>query len=538
MSGFVASLLVIFLSALVISSALKLAGGSSIATLRRVTAVLLGAQILWLLFAGLGSVCSLGTGSSQPVTNAMAFGAFICAGFEFLVVAGAFSGSTLLSGVLAVIHPVGTFLVLTRPGVSLAVMPLVIASGAASAAVIAAFPLLLRERKTSRGCNAISLFQAFMKTWTSRDSADLETIIESHGEEARVTTRVIELRGGGRDVFLVFPGVHPGPFYPVGSYNLPGLMTKEFSSLGPVMTFHRPGGHERNLASNDQARRYVSEVKDFARAIQTLEPGMVRGPTHSVVGKATVSSTTISDDCLLTISFAPLGSDDLNPAVEDVLSGLAKKAGFNVSVVDAHNSLSYEQEYPDMGDKGWTDLFTALRQINPKLLNASYAHSDEVSFFTGEDITDNGIGLLMLETNGVKSVLILADANNAVPNLREEASKALESAGFRLIEFCTSDSHDLAAKGLTVARGYRALGEVTPVDSIVGTVVSLAKLADSRLSSCLCGSGLLTSRVILFGSKALEEFASIAQASSEFAGRYSKLAVASILVLFALSLVG
>jgi predicted neutral ceramidase superfamily lipid hydrolase len=106
-----------------------------------------------------------------------------------------------------------------------------------------------------------------------------------------------------------------------------------------------------------------------------------------------------------------------------------------------------------------------------------------------------------------------------------------------LLEFCTSDSHDLAARGLTVNRGYKALGEATPVGLIAESTVSLAKLAESRLSKCTFAAGTMASEVSLFGASALGEFAAIARESSVFSKRYALFGVATLVVLLLVSLV-
>jgi putative membrane protein len=534
--AFATSSVVALFSASAVSSALRIKDRTTIATFRRTAAVLFASQVLWLFLAAVGIACSLVIGSYQPLANAVLFGAFVCAGFEFLVISGVFTRSFPLSAVLAAIHPLCTFLVLwswpTVIGPSFtAVVISIIVFG-----IVFAFTPLLRRHKTSRGHNAVSLFQAFMKTWTSKNAADLEAIIQDHAESAEVTTKVMRFRRDGGDVFIVLPGVHPGPFFPVGSYNLPGVISNEFKNLGPVLTLHRPGGHERNLASNEQTRAYGSKVREFAGNIEPSQAGSIRGPVYASINEATVSSVAFNGDVLLTISFAPRGSDDLEPRVEDELSHIASSAGFHVSVVDAHNSISQEREHPDTTDPGWKHLFDSTKEVVAKPLRVAYAHSSEVGFSPGDDITEDGVGLLLLEGGGTKSILILADANNAAPHLREESAAALKSAGYDLIEFCTSDSHDLAAKGLTVTRGYKALGEDTTIESIKRLVVTLAELAETRLAPCRYGSEQLTSEAKVFGSRALEEFASIAQSSSNFARRYSLLAVVSALVLFALSL--
>jgi putative membrane protein len=535
--AFLLSSLVALASAFVIANILKLADKSTIATFRRTLAVILASEIIWVVLLSVADGYSLTIGSVQPTANTLLFGGLAAIGFEFLVVRGAFSHNSALSLGLGVVHPIGTLLVIGNPqgAVPYTLIPGV--AGLASLIVAAAFPLILSRRKTSRGHSAVELFQAFMKTWTERDSTDLEAIIQDHSEVSAVTTKVLKFQKDDGNIFIFLPGVHPGPFFPVGSYNMPGLICKEMLRAGPVLTLHRPGGHERNLASNEQARQYASRLRELALEIEPTTPGAIRGPICAQIGKATVNSLAFSKDLLLTISFAPLGSDDLETEVEENLAELSLGRGFNASVVDAHNSIGKQQEHPDAQDEGWVNLINETARTAPKAFRIASAHSREVDFSPGDDVTENGIWLLMLESGGEKSVLVLADANNATPGLKENVAKALDMAGYRLIEFCTSDSHDMAAKGLTVTRGYKALGEDTPIDSISTLILTLSKMAESRLLPCKYGSGELTQDMKLFGSKSLDDFALITKASSKFASKYSRFAVVFVLVLFAVSIV-
>src|SRR5207244_1377224 len=102
--------------------------------------------------------------------------------------------------------------------------------------------------------------------------------------------------------------------------------------------------------------------------------------------------------------------------------------------------------------------------------------------------------------------LVLVDSNNASPGSKEEVKLKLESAGFRLIELCTSDSHNLAARGVAMERGYFALGEATPISDVASYVVKLAQIAESRLSYRRYGIGEFVSKVHVFGAKAIEDF--------------------------------
>ena len=530
--SFILALLIFVLSAAAISSALQIIDKKSIATFRRILAALLAGEILWIVFAAIGGTLSWSWRSPYPLTNAILFGSLVSGALEFLIINGAFARNATVSLALALLNPVSTILVIRFSELAAHVDAIALSFGLISLALIVSFPLLLKRKKTSLGHDALSLFRAFMKTWTAGDPDELERIIASHSEETEVTSKILRFGSKEGDTFLVLPGVHPGPFHPVGSYDLPGVITREFSSLGHVMALHQPGGHERNLATRAETLQFGEQLKNFASAmVLNKGEGLMRGPLHRRIGKATVSASAFSDDAIMTISFAPLGSDDLDSRVEVELTETASAHGLELSVVDAHNSIDGNRESPEIGDRGWKEIFETIKNSNPAGFGIGYSHSSELGFRGQGDITENGLGLLMVQTDS-KSVLVLADANNAVPKLREAVERATASAGYNLIEFCTSDTHNLAARGLTVERGYRALGEVTSPDAIADLVVKMANLAETRVAPAQYASAQLISKVRVFGAKALEEFAVITQSSSRFSGRYFRFATVAVAALF------
>ncbi|HEV2226981.1 MAG TPA: DUF2070 family protein [Nitrososphaerales archaeon] len=528
---------IFILSGFAVSSALRIADKNTIATFRRTQAVLFAGEVAWLIAAAPGAVYAWYSQSPYPATNALLFGAFVCTGVEFIVINGVFAKSAALSFGLAALHPASTIAVIRLQELAGHFDVIAATSGVVALALICAFPLTLRRRQTSLGHDALSLFRAFMKTWAAGDSTELERIIADHSEDVEITTKVLRFRTAAGDIFLVLPGVHPGPFHPVGSYDLPGVINRSFKELGPVMTLHRPGGHERNLATREETLKYSAKVSELARSIIPKADGAVlRGPIHSQVGKATVSASAFANDMILTLSFAPLGSDDLDTKVEVDLTRPASQAGFDLSVVDAHNSIDHEQESPVTDDPGWDRIFEIARLAKAEPFSTAYAHSSEVGFAGRGDLTENGIGLFMVQA-GSKSVLVLADANNSVPSLRAQVAKALESSGYDLIEFCTTDSHNLAARGLTVARGYEPLGEATSPASIADVVVRMAKLAETRLAPAAYGSGQTNTGGRVFGSKALVEFATMTQASSRFSRTYARFATLVVGALLIISVI-
>jgi putative membrane protein len=534
---FVLSFAAFVLSGAVIFATLKLLDKRTIANFRRALALLLGGEILWMILAVLGAAYGWASGSSPSYGNAVLFGAFACAGFEFLIINGAFEKNAPLSLALSAIHPASTLAVLRFSQLWSHFDIVAATSGVIMLGCLVAFPLLMKRRKTSLGHDALSLFQAFMKTWAAGDADELEGVIADHSVEVDVSSKLLRFRTQTGPVFLVLPGVHPGPFHPVGSYDLPGVISREFEGLGPAMTLHRPGGHERNLVTRAETASYARDLSELARSMGSNETeALMHGPVQRRIGNATVGTLAFAEDLVMTMSFAPLGSDDIDTRVEAALVGPASEFGFDLSVVDAHNSIDPHLQSPDTRDPAWRQLFEATRESPSGRINIAYSHSGEVGFTGRSDLTENGIGLFLVEGGSGKHVLILADANNSVPDLREVASKALARAGYTLIEFCTSDSHKLAAMGMTVERGYEALGESTPVASLADLVVRMTELAESRLAPAHYSSAKMSSRVRVFGSNALEEFAAITQSSSKFSRNYFRFTIAALVVLFAASM--
>lgn len=521
-------------SSLVITKAAKHWDLTSVATFRRAAAAVLVGDLIWFACSAAGLVYSMFQATGHSAGNAVVFGGFICAGFEFLVVNGAFVQRTSASAATAVVHPLVTTLAFLSLGLVYdftAIIP-----GAVALVIIVSFTLALGRTKTSQGHDALRLFRAFMKTWANDNASELEAIIDAHASNTEVFSKVFRFRQDSGDTFIILPGVHPGPFYPIGSYNLPALISSSFEGLGRVLTLHGPGGHENNLATNASAKRYAADLRAFAQGVSADAEASVRGPVVTKMGKATVSAMGFIKDLLITISFAPHGSDDLEVEAGQELVEAARSGGYDAALVDAHNSIRNEREQFDPHDGGWSALIRSVTDSAPTNLRVGYAHSREVDLPPSGDLTSTGMALMMFEANGTKWALLLADANNAVPELRQTVSEALTSAGYALLEFCTSDSHDLAARGLTVNRGYHALGEVTPPTSLAEAAVKLASLAESRLAGCRYGSGGFKSGARVFGSKALREFAEITQKSSRFAKAYAQLAIPSLLLLLAASL--
>ena len=164
-----------------------------------------------------------------------------------------------------------------------------------------------------------------------------------------------------------------------------------------------------------------------------------------------------------------------------------------------------------------------------------YAHSSEIDFAHGPDISDGGIGVLLFEDDKIKKVLIAVDSNNALTGVREEIMNALRKSNFGFIELCTSDTHNFAARTLT-NRGYFALGEATKIDIVVETITKLARLAEERIEACDFTVSDFTKNVRLIGSESLDDFASLTGRAITFTKSYLRRAIPVFVLLLAITL--
>ena len=524
-----------FASAVVLQYLIKAVEPSSIATPRRVSAMVLSGTLIW-IFAVSAELVYVSLFKSIQNMVTVAFGAFLVCAFEFVVINGAFVEKTRLAGPLSIIHPTLVFLWSGSLRVSIAG----VGAGVIVLAFAFAFIYRLKAIRTLTNDSAIHTLQAFLKTWAAHNPEELERALSRYSVEESVGTRVIKFEMPKKQPTLVLSGIHPGPFFPVGSYNLPELFFEKFDAEQmTALTMHRPGGHEKNLPTRDECVRYANETATLAAGIQTKNrPSDMRGPVLARIDDFSAACIALGNQALVMVSSSPLSSDDITYSVEGKLASLAKEFGFDVSIVDAHNSIGSKRvKFEITSDRPWRDLIERLRREEEHEFRVGFAHSSEAEFNHGPDISDAGVGVLTFEVEKTKWALVFVDSNNANPGSKEEVRRRLDGAGFKLIELCTSDSHNLAARGVAMGRGYFALGEATPISDVASYVVKLAQIAESRLSYRSYGMGEFVSKVHVFGTKAIEDFASLARRSSTFAKRFVMIAIPLTLVLLILTFI-
>jgi putative membrane protein len=376
-----------------------------------------------------------------------------------------------------------------------------------------------------------------LNTWVEHEPSELEEFFMTYAKTQSVQTEVIVAKTGTRELCIVIPGVHAGPFAPVGSYNLSELIYRTLHSANTIpIVLHGTGGHERNTPTNELASKYAHLVQQFVSSLEVTARGQMKGPLRSRVGITNVTTMLFGKDIVAILSSAPYASDDLDPATIVDAIAAASELGLELSIVDAHNSIGGEsQNQATMTKEDWRLILSRTLALPENSLSLGFADSAEIDFRHGLDISDGGIGVILFATGDSKNILITADSNNAVSGLRQEIADAVEQMGFKFIELCTSDTHAFAARNLT-DRGYFALGEDTKAEDIISAIGALARKTESSVAPCTTKVASFRTEIPLIGQESLDDFAALTSNAVSLAKSYAEIVVPVVLLFVVITL--
>jgi putative membrane protein len=506
----------------------------SIASVRRLFGLLFVSTLIWIIPLTLGVVVSSFTLLSSG-TNEFIFGAFLVWGFESVVINGAFLRNTLASLALGSIHPFAILLITLYALGSLYLYPTV--TGILALILILVFLLRLKRLKTKHGIPTLQILQAFLKTWVTQEPGDLEKYFSNYAKSESVITDVILAQGKDEKIVFILPGVHPGPFSPVGSYNLSELIYRALKDKGTTpIVLHGTGGHERNTPTNDLATAYASEISQFVSSLNASERSLMRGPIHDKIGITNITTLAFGEKVLSIISNSPFLSDDLDPTTVTEASDVASKLGFRLSMVDAHNSVDGERRPPTQVTRDdWESIFRRVLTLPEKTFRVGFASSTEMNLKLGPDVSEGGVCATLFAVDDSRSVLVSADSNNAVSGLRERIAEELGRTGVGFVELCTSDTHNFAARNLT-NRGYFALGESSGIDTVIEVVKKLVNIAESKVAPCDIVVARFETKIPLIGIESLDDFARLTKDAVSLSKSYAKILFPMVLLLGAITL--
>lgn len=521
--GFASSVLYTSLGELLLLTAaeldtLVLKHGSKFASFRRIAAITIVSNVLWLIVSLIGSVVEFVTSSEAKFLSLTVLGAFFAISFRAIIFGAAFYGRPSSGIPLAFLQPaIAIIPILLEAGTKIGFSLPAFVAGIIAIIAVSVYIFAINDSGAERKFRPLSLLQAFLNAWVVEDASTIEDLLEVVSKEKVVRSDILKLNTANRgSVEIIVPGVHPGPFYPIGSSNLPAdIFNMRHSKELLPLTVHSISDHDLNLCSKNQVQNYVSTFL-HGKAIES--GSTMTSPVVKKKNKATVEGLAFGSTAILIITQAPFGMEDFPTSTRDVILKLARDTGFEeILIVDSHNSEGHKPSPEEAKDaeEVSAEVLAELKRSEQYRFKIGYAHSSEVTVVDERDIGPAGVGLVVFELkNGTKFSLVIVDANNSAIGFREKILERFE--GPSLLEICTSDTHITAAKILG-QKGYIALGERISSEKFAELLNSMSKVAEDRLGEGNYESTIVDSSVKTIGSQILNDLSSLLDRSTRIA---------------------
>jgi putative membrane protein len=322
--------------------------------------------------------------------------------------------------------------------------------------------------------------QAYLAS-QGNDFEDAEELMEQRSSETKVATEQIKFstQDGKKEFRMILPGIHPGPYHPVGGSNIPYLIYKNLSSSAMVM--HSISDHALNLPSRNEVEKFLknlenSKVKE--EGVKCTEPVTVQ------INKARVTGLLFGNNPLLFLSLSPHGMEDIPSYMKTEIVQYANNRNYaRTMIVDCHNAMGEEISKEDGEDmlKAVKSCLDTLITKESYPIELGYANTDEMDVWT-EDLGMGGLGIICLKVNEKKYFLGWADSNNMENGVREKITDIFAKKDYQLLEICTSDTHYAPVKARN-RNGYYQLGLITSADKLSKWFLEIAKNAESNIGT-------------------------------------------------------
>lgn len=502
-----------------------LKGRNKIATYRRLASLTIASNGFWLALAIVGFAMNFVIHDTIKLLSLLILGAMFATSFRALILGSLFYEKPWQAIPLSFVQPVLLFIpigfqfrILTEHFFRQSPDPI--------SALIGGFIAILGIELYMTSINKIrisiyrplELLRAFLNAWAVEDATRLERFLDATSKEVNIESRILEISSSsGRTATIILPGVHPGPFYPIGSSNIPGDI---FSHLKSTMSFpmivHSMSDHGLNLSSKTQVEKYISDLQNRKEMLDS--GGTMSPPVVKNTGKATVSGLAFGSTVAVTVTQAPYGMEDFPVEVREAIETYSAEKRFkNTLAIDTHNS---EGEKPN--DRECADAVSAAGSVIDELsstkqsnFKVGIAHSSELGIWIERDVGPAGIGLVLFELGeGNRSSIVIVDSNNSLMGFREKVISEFEKKTHsKIFEICTSDTHVTAAK-TSDAKGYLALGDIISEEKFASILVGLYQRASINLGTGSFSSYIARSNVKTIGSAVLDDFSGLLDSAS------------------------
>ena len=386
------------------------------------------------------------------------------------------------------------------------------------------------------GSSPMGLFRSFLHHWLRKTPTALEERLLSLSTLGTIETKILSFAGNDSrpKASIVVSNFHPGPYRDMGSGGLPSELkhSLEESQHSVVQVPHGISNHKLNIVSHRDIDILLTAAKENYPSDHVIREAssMIREKE----GEAIVSGQAFGNVALLTITLAPVEMEDLPTSVSVEIETEASKLGFEVLIVDAHNSIVGQTSItPEQADRIVSAAVRVLGKLKtlsrgPFSVGSAYDALDSYSLKDG--IGPGGLSAMVVKIKDDPVSYVTIDGNNMQQGLRDQILQSIGKTGVRDAEIMTTDTH-LVTGLVRSPLGYYPVGAALPTAAFVGQVTQTVEKAASNLEESTAGFSKFSLQVQVLGSDAFQSISGfIGRIARQIGRSFYRLEIATFLI--------
>ena len=469
------------------------------------------ANMLWCLFLVFGLISNIIFAKNEQVFGYILQGIFLSSSLRFGIFTSVFGASILKSLAIIFIQPIIIILGIVPLEYyhSIFLDPYGIIFGVTITGLGLLWILLSDRAGRPHLKSTFKILQAFILAWTENRTDLIEEIIESKAHRKHIKTKILRFIAENKELefFIVLPDIHPGPFMSVGGSDLPYTLFNHFSNKSMIL--HSISDHSMNIPSKRAVLEYIKSISN-SEMIEISSKCTL--PIQRKSENSTVTAILFGRVGLVFLSNAPLGMEDISENVKTELEEFSYNIGIDtLLVVDSHNAMGKKLDNTDnknmieLGKKCLLELKNSEQHDFKIGYSNSFQLSEDLSRFS--DLGKAGISVLVLEFEKQNYIIGWIDSNNMKNGLREAIISKLSNENIKILEICTSDTHEKSGKRTN--QGYYAFGDITRMDKVEEIFSKLINIAIGSIKHLSSIEFLSTnSNIMVMGTNQFDQYSS------------------------------
>lgn len=336
------------------------------------------------------------------------------------------------------------------------------------------------------GVNIYRVASSWIKTLILNDDTEFSLLLNFIGTETYLNTHILLFDSKPKNIVLIAPEIHFGPFRNVGSSSLPYIMDNLFDKAH-IASFilHSTGSHERDLVSVSESLSYSKIIYNKTINREDFVEDTIYEPFRSYNRYFESFVIQTNKSIFMIISTPMIGNDDIPYQVQLKAEELGKTYGFNnIVIIDAHNV----EGVPINDLSKYISIIMASLSKSSRpctKLGVGYGEAIVKGYVSG--LCSNKIKTIAIDCNNSLYGIVYIYSNNAKAGVREAIRRIAINIGYSDVEVVTADDH--SCSGVTYDAPYYA------VESNIN-LLKAAELALTASKNSINKSKVYTAKIV------------------------------------------